>query len=68
MKIMKKSYLILAAIASVALVSCSSEEYLGEFEGAIHGEKAISFNSEYGRVTRAELRPQPFLTSTLPSM
>lgn len=51
---MKKSYLILAAIASVALASCSSEEYLGEFEGAIHGEKAISFNSEYGRVTRAE--------------
>lgn len=51
---MKKSYLILAAIASVALASCSNEEYLGEFEGAIHGEKAISFNSEYGRVTRAE--------------
>ncbi len=50
---MKKSYLILAAIASVALASCSSEEYLGEFEGAIHGEKAISFNSEYGRITRA---------------
>ena len=54
MKIMKKSYLILAAIASVALASCSSEEYLGEFEGAIHGEKAISFNTGFNAITRGE--------------
>ena len=50
---MKNSYLFLAAIASIALVSCSDEEYVGDFQGSINGESAISFNSEYGRITRA---------------
>lgn len=50
---MKKSYLILAAIASVALASCSNEEYFGD-PGGLTGEKAISFSSDFGRLTRAE--------------
>ena len=52
---MKKNYLILAAIiASIGLASCSNEEYVGEFEGGTTGERAISFNSSYGKVTRDE--------------
>ena len=50
---MKKSYLILAAIASVALASCSSEEYLGEVTPNNSGG-AIQFASNTPRLTRAE--------------
>ena len=50
---MKKSYLIMAAIASVALVSCSNEEYLGD-PGGLTGERAISFDMSTPAMTRAE--------------
>lgn len=48
---MKKSYLIMAAIASVALVSCSNEEYLGD-PGGLTGERAISFDMSTPAMTR----------------
>lgn len=56
MKIMKKSYLILAAIASVALVSCSNEEYLGEGPNTTSNgiPNAINFNLSTPAITRAE--------------
>ncbi|MBO4564656.1 MAG: hypothetical protein J5720_04415 [Bacteroidaceae bacterium] len=54
---MRKSYLILAAIASVALASCSNEEYVGEESSPsssnIGGAIAFSFN--VGNTTRGEL-------------
>lgn len=50
---MKKSYLIMAAIASVALVSCSNEEYFGD-PGGLTGERAISFDMSTPAMTRAE--------------
>ena len=56
MKIMKKSYLILAAIASVALASCSNEEYLGEGPNTTSNgiPNAINFNLSTPAITRAE--------------
>lgn len=53
---MKKSYLILAAIASVALVSCSNEEYLGEGPNTTSNgiPNAINFNLSTPAITRAE--------------
>ncbi len=56
MKIMKKSNLILAAIASVALVSCSNEEYLGEGPNTTSNgiPNAINFNLSTPAITRAE--------------
>ena len=56
MKIMKKSYLILAAIASVALASCSNEEYLGEGPNTTSNgiPNAINFNMGANKITRAE--------------
>ena len=53
---MKKSYLILAAIASVALASCSNEEYLGEGPNTTSNgiPNAINFNLSTPAITRAE--------------
>ncbi len=53
---MKKSNLILAAIASVALVSCSNEEYLGEGPNTTSNgiPNAINFNLSTPAITRAE--------------
>ena len=52
---MKKSYLIMAAIASVALVSCSNEEYFGD-PGGLTGERAISFDMSTPAMTRPEIK------------
>ena len=54
---MKKSYLILAAIASVALASCSNEEFVGENTptgGSPSETQAIVFNSSTKAITRAD--------------
>ena len=53
---MKKSYLILAAIASVALVSCSNEEYLGEGPNTTSNgiPNAINFSTGTKKITRAD--------------
>lgn len=53
---MKKSYLIMAAIASVALASCSNEEYLGD-NGPMtqNGNGAIAFSFDLPNSTRADL-------------
>ena len=48
---MKKNYFILAVIASVALASCSNDEYFGD-PGGLTGEKAISFNYQFQNATR----------------
>lgn len=53
---MKKSYLIMAAIASVALVSCSNEEFVGELDpgsGSVN-QGQITFGTFTPRITRAE--------------
>ena len=50
---MKKSYLIMATIASVALVSCSNEEFYGD-PGGLTGERAISFDMSTPAMTRDE--------------
>ena len=54
---MKKSYLFLAAIASIALVSCSDEEYLGE-NNPNHTSfgipNAINFGTAAKKTTRAD--------------
>jgi hypothetical protein len=54
---MKKSYLIMAAIASLALVSCSDEEFVGNPElGPGQGKTAeIVFGSVGKGMTRADL-------------
>ena len=56
---MKKNYLIIAAIASAALVSCSSEEFVGDFNPTVRpgpGKTAeIIFSSVDKGLTRAEL-------------
>lgn len=56
---MKKNYLIIAAIASAALVSCSSEEFVGDFNPAVRPESGktaeIIFSSVDKGLTRAEL-------------
>jgi len=54
---MKKSYLIMAAIASIALVSCSDEEFVGNPElGPGQGKTAeIVFGSVGKGMTRADL-------------
>lgn len=52
---MKKSYLIMAAIASLALVSCSDEEFVGNPElGPGQGTGAIAFASIGKGMTRAD--------------
>ena len=54
---MKKSYIIMAAIASLALVSCSNEEFTGEFD-ARTGQgtpSEISFGMATKGTTRADL-------------
>lgn len=51
---MKKSYLFLAAIASIALVSCSDEEFVGEYSPDNSPNGAISFTSGSKATTRAE--------------
>ena len=57
MKLMKKNLLIIAAIASVALASCSSEEFTGEVTNPTpaNESKAITFSSGTGAITRADL-------------
>ena len=52
---MKKSYFILAAIASIVLVSCSNEEYVGD-ENLLNENKtgAILFSSSTPRMTRSD--------------
>lgn len=57
---MKKSYLIMAAIASLALVSCSDEEFVGNPElGPGQGKTAeIVFNSVGKGMTRADFTGQ----------
>ena len=53
---MKKNLLIIAAIASATLVSCSSEEFSGEDIITPGNEsKAIAFSSQTGAITRADL-------------
>ena len=56
---MKKNYLIIAAIASATLVSCSSEEFVGDFNPAVRPESGktaeIIFSSVDKGLTRAEL-------------
>lgn len=54
---MKKSYLIMAAIASLAFVSCSNEEFSGELDPGIYGQKAreISFGTATKGLTRSDL-------------
>lgn len=53
---MKKNLLIIAAIASATLVSCSSEEFAGEEANSIPAEsEAIVFNSNTSALTRADL-------------
>ena len=54
---MKKSYLIMAAIASVALASCSNEEFVGELDpGTGQGNPTvIRFGSLGKGMTRADL-------------
>lgn len=52
---MKKSYLILAAIAITGMVSCSSEDFVGESTGQPTGEQTISFGSQFKAVTRGDL-------------
>lgn len=54
---MKKSYLIMAAIASVALASCSNEEFVGELDpGTGQGNPTvIRFGSLGKGLTRADL-------------
>ena len=51
---MKKSYLILAAIASVALASCSNEEFVGDNTLNNSPNGVISFNSGTPAITRAD--------------
>ena len=54
-KLMKKSYLILAAIASVALASCSNEEFVGDQNSVDQkGIRAISFDLNVPALTRAD--------------
>ena len=48
---MNKKFWILAAIASVALASCSNDEYFGD-PGGITGERAISFDYQFQNATR----------------
>ena len=56
---MKKNLLIIAAIASATLVSCSSEEFSGEDIITPGNEsKAIVFSSNTGAITRADLYGQ----------
>lgn len=55
---MKKSYLIMAAIASLALVSCSNEEFVGDPQNSPGGGGAISFNLTMPASTRAEVGGQ----------
>ena len=55
---MKKSYLILAAIASVALASCSNEEFVGDNTptgGSPSETQAIIFSSSTKAMTRADI-------------
>jgi len=55
---MKKRYLIMAAIASLALVSCSDEEFVGEQNPGISGQgktAEIVFGSVGKGMTRADL-------------
>ena len=53
---MKKNLLIMAAIASATLVSCSSEEFNGEEANSFSAEsKAIVFKSNTSAITRADL-------------
>ncbi len=56
---MKKNHLIIAAIASATLVSCSSEEFVGDFNPAVRPESGktaeIIFSSVDKGLTRAEL-------------
>ena len=53
---MRKSYFILAAIASVALASCSNEEYVGEESSPSSSEigGTIAFGSRLKGITRAD--------------
>ena len=53
-KIMKKN-LFLAALAFVALASCTSDEFVGENTSPTNGNTAgaISFGSNAGKITRA---------------
>ena len=53
---MKKNLLIIAAIASATLVSCSSEEFGGEEIVSIPTEEVpISFGSYFKAMTRADI-------------
>ena len=52
---MKTKFLFLAALAGMTLVSCTSEEYLGENNPSTSQDKleAINFGSGFKAVTRA---------------
>ena len=60
---MKKGYLIMAAIASVALVSCSNEEFVGEPQNSPEGGGAISFDLMTPALTRGEITGQEAATA-----
>lgn len=51
---MLNRYLIVAVITSVALVSCSNEEYIGEDITLINSLSQISFNSVTPQMTRSD--------------
>ena len=55
MKIMKKSYLIIAAIAITGMVSCTSEDFVGDPSGQPTKESPIGFGSHFQAITRADL-------------
>ena len=53
---MKTKYFILAATAITMMVSCADEKFVGDENllGAENGEGAISFNSGFKAITRAD--------------
>lgn len=57
--IMKKFYFILTAAASIALASCTTNDYLGNGPGSNsqqeNGLKAIQFGSGFNALTRADI-------------
>ena len=53
-ELMKKSYFILAAIASVALASCTNDDLSGGDQGSPTRPIAINFGSQFTAFTRAD--------------
>lgn len=52
---MKKNYFILAVIASIGLVSCSNEEYVGEENSTLLSSDAIAFGGGFKAITRGDV-------------